>query len=160
MSKVSLSKQLKCNKGLATVEGVVLLIVFVIVMTYALGFFGIVHSGIKNSIAARSLTFETFRNRSNLTYRRDFLAGPPYDSYRERGHRTHAIISEKTPSASAGSDVLFMATARQIAFVRNPDNSRSNIEDNNVSPQRETKEASPVFVKTKYGICLNARCGE
>jgi hypothetical protein len=65
------------QKGIAMFEAVVLMIVFAVIVTYSIGFFGAIHTGIKNSIASRNLAFETFRNRSNLSYRRvcDVRAG-------------------------------------------------------------------------------------
>lgn len=149
-------KVLNNNKGMATLEGVILLIVFIVIASYSIGFFGVIHTGIKNSIAARNLAFETFRNRANVTYWRDNTTNLSH--YKNAGSRSHGIISE-TAQGSTGSDSQFYATARQIAYVRNPDFKRSSLSEG-LPQQLERQEANPVFIKTKYGICLNVNCGE
>lgn len=148
--------QIKNQKGLATIESVVLLVVFLVLSTYSIGFFGVIHTSIKNSIGARSLAFETFRNRANLTYWRD---NRPEARKFTRGYRNHGIISEAA-EGETGSTSPYFATARQIAFVRNPDFQRSNITNEGLPRGLETQQANSVFIKTKYGICLNAGCGE
>ena len=59
------------QKGMAVFEIVPLLVLFVLLLNFVFGFFGIIHSGILNSIAARNYAFETFRNRTSLNYIRD-----------------------------------------------------------------------------------------
>ncbi len=154
---MKMSQHLKNKKGMATIESVVLLIVFVMIASYGIGFFGVIHTAIKNSIAARGLAFETFRNRANVSYWRDNL--PDVRQYKTKGYRNHGIVSE-TSQGAVGSNSPYYATARQIAYVRNPDFQRSNISTQGLPSGLETQEANSVFIKTKYGICLNTACGE
>ncbi len=56
---------------MATIEMLPMMFIFIFLFSYTLGAFGIIHTGIKNSISARAYAFETFRNRSNLVYFRD-----------------------------------------------------------------------------------------
>lgn len=147
------------QKGIAMFESVVLMIIFAVVITYTIGFFGAVHTGIKNSIATRNLAFETFRNRANLAYRRDVESGPTpiADHYKNIGSRHHQTTQEFTPSA-AGQAPMW-ATDRKIAFVRAEANERSgNV--TGLPPQIETQQADPIYIKSLYGICLNERCGD
>lgn len=145
-------KKTSSQKGMATLESVVLLIIFAVIVSYGVGFFGIVHTGIKNSIAARALAFETFRNRPNLSYRRDNTGET--DHYKARGYRYHLIVQENTPPRRT------WATDRKIAFVRSEVDGRSGSIEATLPPTLETSEADPVYIKTKYGICINARCGD
>ena len=155
MKKTSWSP-IQNSKGLATIEGITLLIVFVIMVSYSLGFFGVIHSGIKNSIAARNLAFETFRNRANLDYWRDNR--PEGLHFKSKGQRNHGINTELAEGAT-GEDTSYLATSRDIAFIRNPDYQRRVSQGSAPRQGKETDEASPVFVKIKYGICLNSGCG-
>jgi hypothetical protein len=158
--KVKKTVGLKNQKGMATLESVVLLVLFLVITSYTIGFFGIIHTGIKNSIGARSLAFETFRNRANVSYWRDNI-NPRLDArgtnhYKKHGYRTHGIISE-TSTEVTGGESPYYATARQVAYVRNPDFRRDNVTGDKISGH-ETQEANAVYIKVKYGICLNATC--
>lgn len=142
----------KNQKGMATLESVVLLIIFAVIVAYGVGFFGVIHTGIKNSIAARTLAFEIFRNRSNLSYRRDNTGET--DHYKSKGYRYHMIVQEKTPTGRT------WATDRKIAFVRTETDARSSNITATLPADIELSEADPVHIKTRYGICLNATCGD
>jgi hypothetical protein len=154
------------QKGIAMFEAVVLMIVFAVIVTYSIGFFGAIHTGIKNSIASRNLAFETFRNRSNLSYRRDVVSGAasagPQDHYKNVGFRYHQTTQEFTPSSGGGRSATtpMWATDRKIAFVRAQEDNRSGQINSNIPPQIETQEADPIYIKTLYGICLNEKCGD
>lgn len=160
-------KTIQNEKGLATLETIPLLLLFVILLAYSFGSFGIVHTGILNSIAARTYAFETFRNRSSLVYFRD--AGgdgtAPRMHFLAIENRIHGIMQEEITDDSG-----FKATERpvRIGFGGIPgDGSRNDPSIHNskifsdVEEQRETQVGvSPVWVMTQYGICLNAECGK
>ena len=42
------------------------MVIFVMLMSFGMGLFGVVHTAILHSIAARTYSFETFRQRTNL----------------------------------------------------------------------------------------------
>lgn len=155
--KMSRRKNLN-QKGIATIESVLLLSIFIIFMTYCVGTFGVVHTGILNSISARAYTFETFRNRTNLSYFRDSVQGTDFD-YFIRGIRLHGVAAE-----NAGNDLKWYASTRSLAMGREvatvgirPNGEKANQLFNG---KRETTGAvNPVYIKTLYGICLNAACG-
>lgn len=147
---------------MATLESVVLLIVFVVMTSYSIGFFGVIHTAIIGSIASRSLAFETFRNRANVSYWRDNKpSASDFQHYKTKGQRNHGVISDAV-EGQAGADSTYFATSRDIAYVRNPDTRILESDAQKGLPLNalETQEAAPVLIKTKYGICLNSACGD
>ncbi len=156
---------LQDESGLATIEALPLLFLFLLVLSFGFGSFGIIHSGILNSIAARNYAFETFRSRSTLTYFRD--NSPRLIVLKAAGTRIHAIQSELRNDNSDGS---FEATERNISMgiTTAPLNNRNQSEVHlNRAPstiedgvRNETISLNPVWLMTQYGICLNSRCGD
>lgn len=149
---------------MATIETVPLLFIFVFLMSYTLGAFGIVHTGILNSIAARTYAFETFRNRTNLVYFRDNSAAF-FIQYRDTGNRTHGVLSEKR---SDGQNT-FLATERPIRMgiagqpITNRNNSQvHNVNVHTIAPGRRNQniEVNPAWITVQYGICMNPSCGD
>ncbi len=67
MLKKRKSSLLKNEKGMAMLEMIPILVVIVLFVNFSLGFWSHSHGNF-HSIAARNYVFETFRNRSNLTY--------------------------------------------------------------------------------------------
>ncbi len=164
------------QQGNATVEMIPILFLFILLFNFTLGFFGIIHSGILNSIAARNYAFETFRNRSNLSYLRDEPGGDANCSssgcYAETRFRFHGIVSEDAKPN------YWVPTARNLKFI-----DRGNLvsqelgrKDHNNTVRKKsqidekTSEAfggdslsgdigvSPVWIMTQYGICLDSLC--
>ena len=95
-------KHLRNEKGMATIETIPLIMIFVVLLCYEFGVFGVIHTGIMQSISARAYAFETFRNRSNLTYFRD--TPTTLNNFRQTGTRTHGIASEARTEADQGND--------------------------------------------------------
>jgi len=159
-------KMIKNEKGLATIETIPLLFLFVFLICYTFGTFGIIHTAVLHSISARTYAFETFRNRTNLTYFRD-NAGD-YKEYRTVGARIHAITSETRPDSSqqfiASERSLRMGIASSDIKGRSVANHNEKIPLDDTSlgqGKRNTKlEASPVWIMVQYGICLDNRCGD
>ena len=167
----------KNQDGMATIEMIPILMLFLLLVNFTLGFFGVIHSGILNSISARNYAFETFRNRSNLTYLRDEASADKMPNYAKSGYRFHSTVSEgKNPNSH------WLATARPIMFTElnqgidsiNTDSDHNiTIRSMNSSPEgTATSEffpgtsrtsgdvgVDPVWIMTSYGICLNATCG-
>ncbi len=151
---LTMKNQLKNQKGIATVEAVTLLFIFILFMSFGVGFFNVVHTGILNSISARAYAFEAFRNRANLSYHRDTESpssgSGPYNG--RVGFRIHGIKGEDQPQE-------WRVTSRKISAVyEEPDEVR---DDGKVTAleAREKRRINPVWIKTTYGICLNAKCG-
>ena len=163
------SRHLRNEKGLAVFEIVPILVIFVILINFSLGFFGIVHSGILNSIAARNYAFETFRNRANLNYFRDVPMDDLKDSFMATAkYRYHGIISERPNIANS-----WIATKRPVKFSELNEQSTDSANTHvsrvpqvatgkrvSESPGITKDEFSKVWVRTVYGICLNKQCGD
>ncbi len=146
------------QRGLALIETLPLLVVFIMLMGFALGLFGVVHTSVLHSIGARTYNFETFRNRANLAYFREEgsgIANPLYLG--TKGWRWHGVQAEE------GSPDEIIATARDISFGRSPAAEASEDIHNSKIFSLQTRNrdvsVSPVWVMVGYGMCLNAECG-
>lgn len=166
MLKSKKSSFIKNEKGMAVFEVIPIIIVIVLLVNFSLGFFGAIHSGILNSIAARNYTFETFRNRSNLVYFKntDASAATVQIEFSKVHMRVHGTASEK----AVGKPYGFYATTRLIDFLNSEKraaevvgNEKSNHNKIGGLPdgRNQTVGANPIWIKTSYGICLDARCG-
>jgi hypothetical protein len=159
------------ERGMATIETIPLLVLFVFLMAYTLGGFGVVHTAIKNNIAARTYAFETFRNRTDLTYFRD--TGDKNQHYANNGARAHAIVSE----AALGSEDRYIASERPLRVgvpsstsdIKNARDAWDEVHNKNIYEQGaiatgkrisgDKLSVNPVWVTIQYGMCLNVRCG-
>jgi hypothetical protein len=158
---------LKSQRGNAMIEMIPVLAIFVLLVNFSLGFFGIIHTGILNSIAARNYAFETFRNRSSLVYLRDTPTTALNFTYTNNQMRFHGIVSE-----SKNTTEDFIATRRPARFSEISSAEELGAgQHNKIKGIAEGKKASdvlgedretgvnPVWVRTLYGICLTAACG-
>lgn len=149
------------EKGLAILETVPLIVIFVMLMSFGMGFFGIVHTAVLHSIAARTYALETFRNRANLYYYREDGSGleRPFN-FTNKGWRFHAVQHESDPRD------LFVATSRSITLpgATNQEAGDTNRETHNVNIyqiglRNDRISVNPAWIMVGYGICLNALCG-
>lgn len=151
---------------MATLETLPLIFVFLYLFAYTLGAFGTIHTAIKYTIAARTYAFETFRNRTNLTYFRD-RAGAGKHHFRENGNRFHTIMAVGTRTGDE-----FRATQRPIRMgipiEPGPSENNPDIHNRDVHQAEELLqgrrnrqvEVSPAWIMVTYGICLNNKCGD
>ncbi len=154
------------EKGMATLEVVPLLFVFIFMFAYTLGAFGVIHTGIMHSISARTYAFETFRNRTNLVYFRDIPGAEPRQ-FKDVGNRVHAILAE----GRADGDDNFLASERAIrmgiTIEPGPSRNDGSIHNQKVheadelanGKRNQRVEVSPVWIMVQYGICLDMKCG-
>ena len=165
----------RSERGMAILESIPALFMLIVIFNFALGFFGAIHSGILNSIASYNYTMETFRFRSNLMY---FRPGSSKDNYSTAMNRVHGVVAdgvktEDTKRAKWPATVRPIAINSAIVSIRSQEaegidrrlaskGQRGNIwtADSNYAP--ESKDESPftpeIWIKTVYGICLNADC--
>ncbi len=153
------------QKGLATIEAVILTFVFIVLTSFGLGFFGVIHTGIVNSISARQYAFSTFNNRANLTYHRNEESTDPKlnPKYTPFGFRLHTITDES-------SRALFITPARNISITpsinqKMKKDKTTSHETSELTYKHDSKIKADngiklVWVRTAYGICLNANCGD
>ncbi len=162
MLKQRRQSSLKNEKGMAVFEMIPILMIIVLLVNFSLGFFGAIHTGILNSISSRNYAFETFRNRSNLIYFKNTSASSVNVQYSEYGMRLHGSKSENS------DDDDWVATARKIHFL-DSETPAAEITGNDKATHSKTREVpagrnttvgvNPIWIKTTYGICLNAACG-
>ena len=161
------STLLKDDKGMAVLESVVIMFIFVILARYSIGFFGVTHTAILQSIASRTYAFEIFRHRSNLWYFRDNITYPPTLSenlhYHNFGNRIHGTNNEISLS---GNRTQYPTERRVVMFIEEEPTGRSwsdhanAISDIQNGVRNTAISLDPVWIKTQYGICLTAECGD
>lgn len=155
------ANRLANERGFAMIETVPLLVIFVVLMSFGMGFFGVVHTAVLHSMAARTYSFETFRQRTNLYYYREDGSGVDAGlskNFGKKGWRYHAVQHETDDRNK------FVATTRPIALGRAIASQESNETTHNknifaLPARNERVSVNPVWVMVGYGICLNAQCG-
>lgn len=162
MLKQKQTSILKNQKGMAAFEMIPILVVIMMFVNFSIGFFGAIHTGILNSIASRNYAFETFRNRSDLTYFRDTTI-----HFQKEKQRVHGTITEKSANDKSG-DPKWMASSRFIDFMTFENRAAEVVgleagehnKTRSIPDGRNSKVGvNPIWIKTTYGICLNSTCG-
>lgn len=178
----------KSEKGMAMVETIPVLFMLVLVFNFSLGFFGAIHSGILSSISSYNYAMETFRFRSNLMYFRPGGNVTNYSASKNRVHGTTKEGSEFS-AVGAEDKGRWPAAVRGITFNFVPTDDKKNLKgaldasggettdrafgnkssesniwhaDSNYIPQEGgTAIQTPrIWIKTVYGICITADCGD
>lgn len=177
------NKRIFDQQGFSSIEAIVLMICFTLMVTFTFGVFGIIHTGILNSIGARNYAFETFRHRANLSYIRDadYFGGNntkdlAMDSYvgvsvplqpptKSDNFRLHYVSTEAPSNSTSNAPQI---TERPIAKGKIIDTTNENQkfhlqianEENLVAGKRYNNQdgVNPTWIKVVYGICMNAIC--
>lgn len=141
-------------------ETVPLLVIFVVLMSFSLGFFGIIHTATLHSIAARTYAFETFRQRTNLNYFRENGSGVGRPlTYQLKGWRLHAVHSEQ----DSGADFEASLRSLTIGTTSEPQEATNQEVHNQqiygILPRNERISVNPAWIMVGYGICMTAQCG-
>ncbi len=152
---------LKNNKGFASIEATVLMVLFVSMLYYTFGFFGIVHTALLHNIHSRTYAFETFRHRSNVMYFRSNHASNVIHYY-NRHTRLHSVNTDSQMGATKQ-----IATERPISMGleldekgRQPSVHNGDVNERVPANSRNTSVAvNPVWILTMYGLCLSSECG-
>lgn len=138
------SSALKNQRGVAVVEMLPLLAVFILLFGLTFGFWASIHSGTLSSIAARHYAFEVINNRANFLYHRDTVAPDGDRSYYEKnGFRYFAVVE-------------FQPGAEEVA--QTPQKKELSLFDK-IPKSDGAGKANPIKIKTGYGICNSADCG-
>jgi hypothetical protein len=162
-SKKSRSRNpLDNDRGFAVIESVVMIFIFLTLIAYTIGFWGVIHTATLQSIASRNYAMEIFRHRSNLWFFRGNTAGSlRYHNYGSRIHGTNNEIS------ADGADKRQYATERRVAmFEDNESTGRTAnehlkaMENVQFGKRNTTISLDPVWIKVQYGMCLTAQCGD
>ena len=150
---------LRDEKGIALIETIPLIIIFIVLVSAGLGMFGVIHTAVLNSIGARTYAYETFRQRANLYYFRENDSGLTRPmSFKRKEWRFHAVQNE------SDSRNTLVATTRPISFGRAVDAVDTTVDIHNqqvydLPSRNERVSVSPAWIMVGYGICLNANCG-
>lgn len=170
------------NSGSAMIEVIPMVIIMAVLIKVSFGFWGIIHTGILNSIAGYNHTLATFAFRSNLTYLRPgFHEGRNGDkdikNYAKAQARFHSVGSDRPRTASQAdakvatarsfgldkrTEQLMSGASDEISTSSGRQNSRELFEDidENKNRAQHTRWTQLVWIKTSYGICLTVKCKE
>lgn len=151
----------KNEKGMAIFETLPMIYVFLALVGFTIGFYGVTQKMILHSIASRAYGFEQIRHRANINYLRDVNEGSE-NSYHVTQHR-YFTARETRQSGST-----FIAAKMNIDFRdRSPDTAANPDAHNSsaygdISRQRRNERHyfKNVWVKVGHGICLTSGCGE
>jgi hypothetical protein len=157
------AEHLHNEKGLAVLESVILLFIFLVLTRYTIGFFGVTHTAILQSIASRNYAFEIFRHRSHLWYFRDNRPMVPNLRYHNYDSRIHGTNNEL---AVGGIKNQFPTERRIAMFIeeepsgRTPNEHASATSEVRPGERNSSVSLDPVWIKAQYGICLTVQCGD
>jgi len=146
-------KAKKSEEGFALLEAVAFLIAFVILTAYTIDFFTIVHTGIVNSIAARTYLFETLEHRADITYQRYNKQNVTTEKdtyYGDSHYRFHAVNDEDQPVEDTSH---INASGRRLTQA---DDNGHQVQDGVLD--KADNQTATVWLKTGYGICVDAYC--
>ena len=174
----------KTEEGMAIIESIPVLFMMVLVFNFSLGFFGAIHSGILNSIGSYNYAIETFRFRSNLMY---FRPGGSTQNYKISHNRVHGTLKDGSQADADEDKDKWAATVRSITFNYSAADPKRSLAGslgrlggesernfggagqlNNIwtanseyAPTQSSAIQTPrIWIKTVYGICVTADCGD
>ena len=142
-------KGLRSQKGIAYVEMLPLLVLFVMLFGLSFGLWTSIHRATLKTIAARHYSFEVLNNRSHYIYHRDTISADNYKQYYSKdGMRFFANViywPGKNPQIIAEKKPLSLFN-QGITKINSPSSDNSSI----------TKQTNPIKIKIGYGICIDA----
>lgn len=164
------------------IEIIPMVIIMAVLIKVCFGFWGIIHTGVLNSIAGYNHALSTFAFRPNLNYLRPgFHEGrsgsKDVTNYVKAQARFHSVNTDrKRTSAQADTKIatarsfgldkrteqLMNGASDEISTSSGRQNSRELFEDidKNTSNAQHTRWTQLVWIKTSYGICLTVNCKE
>ena len=142
------TKRIQNEKGTALLESVVFLMAFLTLTAYIVDFFAAVHTGIVNSIHARTYLFETLQHRTDIGLLRqapESPANPDQQVPAFNFSRFHSVSEEFLNGAQN-----LHPSGRNLTQVSESDRTSGN--------QNGSQSTSTIYVRTGYGICVDSRC--
>ncbi|MCB0390201.1 MAG: hypothetical protein KDD58_02865 [Bdellovibrionales bacterium] len=148
------------SKGMATFEAVPLIVLFVMLVGYALGLWGVVHKATLSSIGARQYAFDTLRNRANYMYFVDY-GGNANLHHKNYGYRYHAITDpgERFNAPNTPITVGKKPKSENLHKLNVDSQELHNVGIFDLQKRNQKVEFSHAWIMTGYGICINAECG-
>lgn len=150
------------QKGIVILETIPLIVVFISLLTYGVAMWASIHTSVLYSIAARTYSFETFRNRSSLVYFRESGSGLDLiQTYESIGYRFHGIRAPEGDGVTFAASKFPLSLSRDISSQTQNKRSSQNKIYNLEGRNREGLgiNASPIWVTVGYGMCMNPYCG-
>ena len=141
---------LRSQKGIAYVEMLPLLVLFVMLFGLSFGLWTSIHRATLKSIAARHYSFEVLNNRSHYIYHRDTEEAKNHISYYSKnGSRFFAnVLYQTRETPDLKNEPIELSLFNQgITKINSPSPANSSILD----------QANPIKIKTGYGICIDTK---
>ena len=150
MRLMKIKRALNNQKGVAMVEMLPLLSIFVILFGLTFGLWTSSHSGILQSISARYYAFEVINNRTHFIYHRDTSDPKDGEQYYEKdGKRFFAIVKKQEVD-----DLKPIAEQKALNLF-----GRDSLEITG-DPNSTKAQRNPIKLRTGYGICIDFDCGD
>ena len=177
------------QRGVAVIEMIFLLLVFVVLFGLTLGFWGSIHTATLQSISARHYSFEIINNRTHFEYHRDWsietVPTPPGNMFASKNFavskKYHGDLGMRTfyVTGIRNQDDPVNVTTRGLNFFK-----EINRPTQMALPSKGTISAydqggpaatagfhqdifnqlhgsvNPLWLMTGYGICLELSCGD
>jgi len=181
--KKNMKNTLKNKKGIVMLEAIPIIWIMFVFLGVTLGSWGIVHTAILHSIAARNHTYFMFNQRSDLSYLRDFT-DIEYSASKFK-LEIEKRYYRKDGEDGVGMRYLFIqspgdrsyetrATLRRVDFRQPPESIKEASDGEKfISDSQHTKikttvgatrnneaKVDPAWIMVGYGICLESSCGE
>ena len=140
---------LKNQRGVAYVEMLPLLVIFVLLFGLSFGLWTSIHRATLKSIAARHYSFEVLNNRTHYVYHKDIQDAVNYKQYyRKNGKRFFANVDyQDTTKPDFWNETTDLTLFNQgITKISDPS------PENSANPQ-----TNPIRIKIGYGICIDTK---
>ena len=174
-------KNFNNQRGIAILEILPVIVMFIAFFSLLFGFWGAIHSGTLQSIAARHYSFEVINLRTHIEIHRDYTTTTPQsigrkDLYNRQSYRSFAVVhSQGRP------DPELVARTRGIGFFSDINRENSQEPEGNFQAAPGSSSApnyigtrfeqalphselhpprNPLWIMTGYGICLQAQCSD
>ena len=141
------------EKGIAMVEMLPLLAIFILLFGLLFGFWSSIHSGILHSISARRYAFEVLNNRTHFIYHRDTIPPVGDKSYYEKdGKRFFAVVEFQ-----GGGEPDKKSENKEFNLFN-----EAGLRITGKAPCKAKNEEGDCVIKIKsgYGICIDFDCGD
>ena len=147
------------NKGIAYVELIFLIPVFVMFFGLTIGLWASIHSGTLRSIAARHYAFEVLNNRTEFIYHRDTaVEGVGTKQYYKRnGKRIFANVKHQPVTVTPPDPIPARSWLNLFKGQGSAQDARL-VKGKQTQSGCEKIEPALQF-KIAYGICLDYNCG-
>ncbi len=161
MKPTKAKKKHNSERGLAVLETVPMIFVFVSLVGFTIGFYGVTQKMILHSIASRAYGFEQIRHRANITYLRDVGTDGPINSYQITQHRYFTVREPGTGNTFIAAKMGLDYRVRSPGGAASPDAHNTSAYGDILRQRRNDRHYfDSVWVKVGHGICLRANCGE